>query len=71
VLVAIANLRLWKAARRLSLLPLLTLTGWFFILFQPVAPAEGRYRKPFEGLLIANALWLMGRKERSKRAAAE
>jgi len=39
-------------------LPVLTIVGWLALCLAPLGVAEGRYRKPFEGLLIANALWL-------------
>jgi hypothetical protein len=56
--VILMNAAVFRKERRIPLLPLLTVVGWLMILLQPVAPAEGRYRKPFEGLLIGNALWL-------------
>ena len=33
----------------------------FELLFQNVATAEGRYRKPLEPLLLMNAIWIMSR----------
>ena len=48
---------LWRR-RKWNLLPVLTIVGWLVLCFAPLGVAEGRYRKPFEGLLIADALWL-------------
>ena len=61
VLVMSANLFVFQRDKRLELLPVLvTVTVLFFFLL-PAAVGEGRYRKPLEGLLIANALWLVAR----------
>jgi hypothetical protein len=51
------GIRLWRT-RKWNLLPALTISGWLFLCGTPLGVAEGRYRKPFEGLLLANALWL-------------
>jgi hypothetical protein len=48
---------LWRS-KKWNLMPVLTISGWLFLCGTPLGVAEGRYRKPFEGLLIANALWL-------------
>jgi hypothetical protein len=48
---------LWQS-EKWNLLPVLTISGWLFLCGTPLGIGEGRYRKPFEGLLIANALWL-------------
>jgi hypothetical protein len=52
------------------LLSLLTMAGWFLLCAAPVGVAEGRYRKPFEGLLVANALLLATRGQASGSEAA-
>jgi hypothetical protein len=48
---------LWRF-KKWNLLPVLTIFGWLILCSAPVGVGEGRYRKPFEGLLIANVLWL-------------
>lgn len=60
VAVVILDVCFFKKYRRIRLLPLLNLVGWFSICVLPCSVGEGRYRMPFEGLLIANALWLAG-----------
>ena len=60
-MVAIGNGVLFWRLKKSNLLPLLTLLGWFILCSAPLGVGEGRYRKPFEGLLIANALWLVAR----------
>jgi hypothetical protein len=62
----------WRASRtrRMDLLSLLTMAGWFLLCAAPVGVAEGRYRKPFEGLLVANALLLATRGQASGSEAA-
>jgi hypothetical protein len=56
--VCLAWTILWRRRQRERLLPALMLT-WFVVqgLF-PLAVNEGRYRKPFEGLLLAQCLLL-------------
>ena len=67
VIVFIGNgITLWRF-RKWNLLPVLTMLGWLFLCGAPMGVGEGRYRKPFEGLLIANALWLAAAKHESTR----
>ncbi|MFT3869272.1 MAG: hypothetical protein QM715_12510 [Nibricoccus sp.] len=55
--VAIGAAR-WRILLRYPLLPLLIATWLFFQVGMLVSGSEGRYRKPFEGLLIAHAVIL-------------
>jgi hypothetical protein len=50
--VHICRLRNW------TLLPLITTLTFLFLLFQPFALIEGRYRKPLEPLLLLNFVYL-------------
>jgi hypothetical protein len=62
--VVVWDLLRLRSQRKIAMVPLITLVAWLMLLLQPVAPAEGRYRKPFEGLLIANVLWLWEKRNR-------
>lgn len=58
-LALVFTLMLWRTHRRYWLLPLLLLT-WFVVQgLLPISVNEGRYRKPFEGLLICQCLLLI------------
>lgn len=59
VAVVAANTRYSFIHRRIELLPLIVIVMVFAITFFPSAVGEGRYRKPLEGLLIANVLFLI------------
>ena len=67
VLVLAGNLWVLGKRRKMELLPTLVTVTLVFFFCLPAAVGEGRYRKPLEGLLVANALWLvmMSRKKRS------
>jgi hypothetical protein len=67
VLVSIGNVVVFWRLKKWRLLPALTMLGWLFLCAAPLGVGEGRYRKPFEGLLIANALWLKARMPISRR----
>lgn len=60
------SIYLWKE-KKINLLPLITTLGFLICIFSPVGVMEGRYRKPLEGLLIANLLWFYGRPQKSQR----
>ncbi len=45
--------------KKLPLLLVLNTTAWFLCMFSPSGIMEGRYRKPLEGLLIANVIFLI------------
>lgn len=69
VICALATFILWRR-RRERLLPALLLTFFLVHVIFPLATFEGRYRKPFEGLLIAQCLLLAaGARRSSKREA--
>jgi hypothetical protein len=57
-LIALASSR--RLRRRDTLLPSLILTWFIFQGLAPLAVNEGRYRKPFEGLIVAQAVVLLG-----------
>lgn len=61
--LVVVTINIWLACRerRIELLPLLVTVTIVLITFFPSAVGEGRYRKPVEGLLIANALFLIAR----------
>ncbi len=50
--------------KRIDFLPALVMAFCFSCLLIPCIPVQGRYRKPLEGLLIANALWLISPKKK-------
>lgn len=52
--------------KRFDLLPVATTVFTLFLMFQNVATAEGRYRKPLEPLLLMNFIWVVA--PRSKNA---
>lgn len=54
-----------------SLLPMLIMLWFVFQALLPLAVNEGRYRKPFEGMIIVQALFLMSRfgRERLKKSS--
>ena len=61
------NLIAIRRERHIHLLPLLSLALWASLLL-PAAVAEGRYRKPAEGLTLINIVWLFSRRgERDAR----
>ena len=68
VLLTSAGNLYWLRRRRWSLLPVLALVMWFCLFTAGVGVSEGRYRKPFEGLMIANALWILTGEIRSREA---
>jgi len=45
--------------KQFHLLPLMVTALTFFLLFQNIAPTEGRYRKPLEPLLLLNLIWVV------------
>jgi hypothetical protein len=60
----------WRATLQRPLLPVL-ITAWFLVqAISPLSVNEGRYRKPFEGLLIAQLLVLMDQRQRRPAAGA-
>lgn len=59
VLVLAGNLWGLGKRRKMELLPTLVTVTLIFFFCLPAAVGEGRYRKPLEGLLVANALWLV------------
>jgi hypothetical protein len=59
LVVLAGNLIYFLKQKRLSLVSLLFLVGWSVAIFLPVAIAEGRYRKPLEGLTLLNLFWLI------------
>jgi hypothetical protein len=66
-LAALVTTALFWRRQRERLLPALILT-WFLIQgLVPLAPNEGRYRKPFEGLLVAQCLLLAASRPRRQR----
>jgi hypothetical protein len=58
VVCLVVTLATWRRQRE-RLLPALILTWFVFQGLLPIAVNEGRYRKPFEGLLIAQCLLLL------------
>ncbi len=71
VLIVLACNAILLVRKEFSLMPILSLTIWFLLFGLAVSPSEGRYRKPFEGLLVANSLWLVShRRERRSRSLA-
>ena len=65
MLVLAGNLWILSKHRRMDMLPTLVTVTLVFFFCLPAAVGEGRYRKPLEGLLVANALWLaVSRKKR-------
>ncbi|MBN1378410.1 MAG: hypothetical protein JXA04_04170 [Gammaproteobacteria bacterium] len=57
----------WRSQKRHLLLPSIIL-GWIIVQgLLPLAVNEGRYRKPFEGLLIAQVVLLLGTYQSQKR----
>jgi hypothetical protein len=59
LVVVLGNIQVFRLRLKLDLIPLLTMFCWLLAMTLPVVPTEGRYRKPFEGLLIVNLLWLI------------
>ena len=47
--------------RRFELVPVAVTLFTLFLLFQNVATAEGRYRKPLEPFLLLNLVWIFGK----------
>jgi 4-amino-4-deoxy-L-arabinose transferase-like glycosyltransferase len=68
--ILILALAVWRAKDVCSrpLLPLVIATGLFFQGWLLLVPNEGRYRKPYEGLLIAQLLVLADLSAASRRA---
>jgi Dolichyl-phosphate-mannose-protein mannosyltransferase len=64
LLILICNSIYTIKQKRIDFLPALVMTVWFGCLLIPYITVEGRYRKPLEGLLIANTLWLISPKKR-------
>ena len=64
IFVLYGNARL-LLEKKFPLLPMLTTLFFFFLLFQPWATMEGRYRKPLEPLLLMNAVFLSGRRKQA------
>jgi len=59
--VITGDLRRIYQDRSATLLAVATLATVLMMLLQTSAVMEGRYRKPFEGLLLVNAVWLLQR----------
>jgi hypothetical protein len=59
VFCAIRNMIYFKRNKRFEVLPSLVMFAWLICIAVPYVIIDGRYRKPLEGLLIANVLWLM------------
>jgi hypothetical protein len=57
--------------RRIDLLPVVTTLLLLFLIFQNVATAEGRYRKPVEPLLLLNVVWLIDQKNKNTHPIAD
>ncbi len=55
---------LWRKGERHLLLPSIILVWLFVQGFMPMAVNEGRYRKPFEGLIVAQIILLAGTHQR-------
>lgn len=60
----------WRALRAAPLVPALVLTWLLMQGLYPLAPNEGRYRKPVEGLLICQVLWFITPRRRAVSGAA-
>lgn len=70
MLVALGTIVLWRKQRGNWLLPMVLLS-WFVVQgLLPISVNEGRYRKPFEGLLICQCLLLMVLARSNVRAKA-
>jgi hypothetical protein len=60
LVILVWTLICWRRQRKDLLLPVLMLV-WFIVQgLTPISVNEGRYRKPFEGLLIAQLVFLAG-----------
>ncbi len=53
------NLRVMRQTKQYYFTPCLCMILWFMFLLFPTGFTHGRYRKPFEGQLIGNGLWLV------------
>lgn len=58
LIAAAGNLFIFVRRKALPFLPVLVMVSWILGLTVCMGVNEGRYRKPIEGLLIANILWL-------------
>ncbi len=65
-LIVYFNWRVMKQAKRYYFTPCLCMALWFMFLLFPTGFTHGRYRKPFEGQLIGNGLWLIEYARRRK-----
>jgi len=70
VVVIAGNIRTFSR-RGFDLLPVATTLLLLFLMFQNVATAEGRYRKPVEPLLLLNLVWLISQKNKATKQLAE
>jgi hypothetical protein len=60
IVLIVATALIWRSQKRYLLLPSI-IVAWLIVQgFLPLAVNEGRYRKPLEGLLIAQAVLLIG-----------
>jgi hypothetical protein len=59
LLVFVGNLLALRCGERPAFIMAVNVVTWVTCLLLPVAVMEGRYRKPLEGLLIANFMWLV------------
>ncbi|MDX1919993.1 MAG: glycosyltransferase family 39 protein [Candidatus Caenarcaniphilales bacterium] len=67
LLVMLGNLVSLIRHKKIALLPLITTVGFLLCIFSPTGVMEGRYRKPMEGLLIANLLWFYGKPKATEK----
>ncbi|MBN1517766.1 glycosyltransferase family 39 protein [Candidatus Sumerlaeota bacterium] len=71
VYVLICSILSWRALKKRLLLPAIILS-WFIVQgLLPISVNEGRYRKPFEGLLIAQMVLLAGALSNNRRKNEE
>ncbi len=63
VFVTVNDIIYFQKHKKVAVLPLLVLFTWAICLVLPCVPVEGRYRKPLEGLLVTNLLWLIAKRK--------
>jgi hypothetical protein len=66
LIVTLINLLVIFKKRTISFISALTILAWLTCFTSPYGVIEGRYRKPLEGLLIANALWLIAENKKKQ-----
>ena len=70
IVILVLSIMRAKAVCSRPLLPLVIATGLFFQGWMLLVPNEGRYRKPFEGLLVCQVLLLLDLRRRTLSTAS-